>query len=75
MLQDKKFRKAIEAFEFAISEDPKNGNLYDSLGQAHFENNNFTLAKLNYEKSLELSTDSKNAVKYLAEIEKKLKEN
>ena len=70
LLKDKKMEKAIEIFEFAISEDPKNANLYDSLGQAHFENKNYTKAKLNYEKSLELDPKNTNAEKYLAKIEK-----
>ena len=67
--------KAIEIFKFAIAEDPQNANLYDSLGQAYFENKNYINAKLNYEKSLELNPKNENAEKYLAEIEKRKNEN
>ncbi|PWN66113.1 serine hydrolase [Chryseobacterium oncorhynchi] len=61
-------QKAIKVFEFAISEDPKNANLYDSLGEAYFTNKNYEKSLSNYKKSLELNPKNDNARKYIAEI-------
>ena len=73
LLNDKKIKKAIEIFEFAVAENPKNANLYDSLGQAYFENNEYSKSILNYKKSLELNPKNKGAAIYIKKIDSILK--
>ena len=69
MLYDQKdINKAIELFEFATKEFPENANLYDSLGEAYFTNEDYEKAFINYNKSLKLNPDNDNAKKYIAEI-------
>ena len=60
--------KAIEIFDFAIAEFPENANLYDSLGQVYFENEDYENALVNYKKSLELNPENDNAKEYISEI-------
>ncbi len=47
---------------------PDNANTYDSLGEAYLMQNNFTEAKTNYSKSLELDPDNINAIEMLDQI-------
>ncbi|PQJ80100.1 serine hydrolase domain-containing protein [Polaribacter porphyrae] len=68
LLKENKIKKAIEVFQFAISENPKNANLHDSLGQAYFENKDFEKSKKSYLKSLKLNPKNENAEKYLKKI-------
>jgi CubicO group peptidase (beta-lactamase class C family)/Tfp pilus assembly protein PilF len=56
---------AIKIFEYAIQLIPSNADLYDSLGEAYFENNDWNNSIKNYEKSLSLDAENKNAVKML----------
>ncbi|WP_338769819.1 serine hydrolase [Bernardetia sp. ABR2-2B] len=70
LLFNNQTKKAIEIFEFAISEDPKNANLYDSLGEAYFNDNDYKKALLNYKISLELNPNNKNAKDYISRINK-----
>lgn len=64
---------AINIFKLAISVDPKNANLYDSLGEAYYKSKEYKKAKVNYEKSLELNPENTNAEEYIDEINQKLK--
>lgn len=59
---------AIAVFEFAISEDPQNANLYDSLGEAYFVAEDYKNATHYYKKSLELNPENTNAKKYLLKM-------
>ena len=68
LYEHKDINKAIELFEFATKEFPENANLYDSLGEAYFTNEDYEKAFINYNKSLELNPDNDNAKKYIAEI-------
>ncbi len=68
LLHEDNTKKAIEIFDFAIAEYPENANLYDSLGQVYFENENYDKALLNYKKSLDLNPNNDNAKKYISEI-------
>jgi cytochrome c-type biogenesis protein CcmH/NrfG len=54
-----------------VQEYPQSSNTYDSLGEAYAKAGKKDLAIQNYEKSLQLNPDNKNAVDRL----KKLKEN
>ncbi|MEL7123763.1 MAG: serine hydrolase [Bacteroidota bacterium] len=65
-----KLKEAIAVFEFAISEDPENANLYDSLGEAYFIAEDYEKSEVNFKKSLELNPSNNNAEKYLSEIKK-----
>lgn len=68
LLNSKQIEKAIRIFEFAISEDSKNANLYDSAGEAYFIDKNYEKALSNYKKSLELNPKNDNAKKHIVEI-------
>ncbi|AIM39325.1 beta-lactamase [Sphingobacterium sp. ML3W] len=68
LLSGHQIQKAIEIFELAISEDSKNANLYDSLGEVYFSDKNYKKALVNYKKSLELNPENSNAKKYIAEL-------
>lgn len=61
--------QAIKTFKSAISEDPDNANLYDSLGEAYFVAKNYNDARKNYQKSLELNPDNGNAEEHILEID------
>ncbi len=67
-LYHRQIKKAIDVFELAISTDPRNPNLYDSLGEAYFKAEEYEKSKINYEKSFELNPDNGNAEKYIIEI-------
>ncbi|MEO1516858.1 MAG: serine hydrolase [Bacteroidota bacterium] len=69
LLYNDEVEKAIKVFELAISQDLKNANLYDSLGEALFKAQKYQRSKDNYQKSLALHPDNSNAKKYLKEID------
>lgn len=56
---------AIKVFEYGLRLMPNNSNLYDSLGEAHFVNNDWNNAIKNYAKSLTLNPENKNAVRMI----------
>ncbi len=53
--------QAIEVFEFALSDDSTNANLYDSLAEAYYLNKDYDKALLNYTKALALDPKNENA--------------
>lgn len=59
---------AVEVFKLAISTDPENANLYDSLGEAYYELKEYEKSKENYEKALKLNPKNTNAENYIKEI-------
>ena len=59
---------AIEVFKLALSTDPQNANLYDSLGEAYYRAKDFEKSKVNFEKSLDLNPDNTNAIEHLKTI-------
>lgn len=61
LLHTNQIEKAIAVFEFAISEDVNNANLYDSLGEAYLLNKEYNKALLNYKKALELNPKNESA--------------
>ena len=65
---DKNVSKAIEIFEFATKEYPKNANLFDSLGEAYFVNKTYDKAISNYKKSLKLNPKNDNAKEMILKI-------
>ncbi|MFT6964549.1 MAG: CubicO group peptidase (beta-lactamase class C family), partial [Flammeovirgaceae bacterium] len=70
LLNSKKTKKAIEIFEFAVSENPENANLYDSLGEAYFTDENYEKALNNYEKALKMNPKNGNAKEFISKINK-----
>lgn len=70
-LKDKKNPKAaIKVFKYGIGLMPNNYDLYDSLGEAYFENKDWNNSIINYAKSLTLNPENKNAIKKILESEK-----
>jgi CubicO group peptidase (beta-lactamase class C family) len=71
LMQAGKDRDAVAVMERNVQEYPQSANTYDSRGEAYAKVGKKDLAIQNYEKSLQLNPDNKNAVDRL----KKLKEN
>lgn len=57
--------EAIEILKFAIDEYPKSSNLYDSIGEFYLKKGEVDLARLNYEKSVELDPWNTHAIEVL----------
>ena len=62
-------QQGINVFLLALHLYPKSANLYDSLAEAYFQNNDAKNAILNYKKSLELNPENQNAIDKLKELE------
>ncbi|RKH11521.1 serine hydrolase [Corallococcus sp. CA047B] len=56
---------AIEVFKLNVEMFPKNGNLYDSLGEAYLAHGDKEQARVNYRKALELEPNMPSAVEAL----------
>jgi pimeloyl-ACP methyl ester carboxylesterase len=67
-LQKGEIKDAIELFKLNVQAYPESANTYDSLGEAYMANNNIDLAIKNYNKSLELNPNNKNAVDKLKQL-------
>lgn len=61
--------KAIQIFKLATEIYPENANLFDSLGEAYFEADDYKNALINYKKSIDLDSNNSNARKYILELE------
>ncbi|WP_405266662.1 serine hydrolase [Cellulophaga sp. Ld12] len=59
---------AIDVFKLAISTDPENANLYDSLGEAYYKAKQYKNAKESYENVLKLDSNNTHAEKNIKEI-------
>jgi CubicO group peptidase (beta-lactamase class C family) len=64
----KDYEVAIRIFELNTHEYPNSSNVFDSLGEAYMEDGQIELAIKNYERSLELNPDNKNAVLMLEKL-------
>jgi cytochrome c-type biogenesis protein CcmH/NrfG len=49
---------------------PNDGNIWDSLGQAYYNNGNLNRAKIAYEKALELDSENSYAKEMVAKLSK-----
>ena len=68
-LNDKKNPDAaIKVFKYGVEIMPNDADLYDSLGEAYFEQKDYSLSKQSFEKSLALNPDNDNAKEYLTKI-------
>lgn len=72
-LGKKKPRLAIEAFTLNVKKFPESSNVYDSLAEAYYSENNLDLAEQNYLFALNLDPNYQSAWKSLAKIYKKTK--
>jgi Flp pilus assembly protein TadD len=54
-LNDKKIDEAIKVFKENVERFPNSANVYDSLGEAYENNNQFAEAEKNYKKAVELA--------------------
>jgi len=68
LLYSGKDEEAIEVFRKNVQEYPQSGNVYDSLGEAYAKVGQKDLAIQNYEKSLQLDPNNKNAVDRLKKL-------
>lgn len=62
---------AIEIFKLYKDMFPQSANAYDSLAEAYMMDGNKKLAVMNYQKSLELNPDNKNAEEKLKQLRQK----
>ncbi|MEO3403635.1 serine hydrolase [Mucilaginibacter sp. CAU 1740] len=70
LMGDKRMADAVTVFEYNTKLFPKSGNVFDSLGEAYYNQGNKPLALLNYKKSLQLDPTNDNAKKIIAELDK-----
>ena len=71
-LRSKKIKEALYIFDLNTKIFPYKYNVFDSLGEAYLEEENYTEALTNYNKVLELKPDDENTLKMVAEIKNKL---
>jgi tetratricopeptide (TPR) repeat protein len=64
----KKKEQGFNVFLLALHLYPKSANLYDSLAEAYYYNNDFKNAISNFKKSLELNPENQNAIDRLKQI-------
>ena len=72
LMNNGRLNDAIKVFELNTKENPKSGGAFDSLAESYFNDNQFKIAKENYDKSLELSPDNSNAKEMLEKIKTQL---
>ena len=68
-LQNEKIKDAIELFKLNVTAYPESWNVYDSLGEAYLKDGQKKLAFENYEKSLQLNPENKNAEEILKRLQ------
>ena len=69
LLYDKKdIKAAIEVLRLNTEQFPKSFNVWDSLGEAYYNDGNLEEAAKHYEKSLQLNPDSKDGKRMLEKI-------
>ena len=64
----KQLEQGVNVFLLALHIYPKSANLYDSLAEAYFYNEDYQNAILNYKKSLELNPENQNAIDRLKQL-------
>ncbi|SNR63069.1 Alpha/beta hydrolase family protein [Maribacter sedimenticola] len=65
----KKLEQGVNVFLLALYIYPKSANLYDSLAEGYFYNNDFENAISNYKKSLVLNPENQNAINRLKQLQ------
>ncbi|MFY0631451.1 MAG: serine hydrolase [Flavobacteriaceae bacterium] len=74
LINQKRMEKAVQVFTFNTKKYPNSANAFDSLGEVYLMTNEFDLAALNYQKSVDLGGTRGNAKKMLEQI-KQTKKN
>jgi C-terminal processing protease CtpA/Prc len=69
LLIQEQVKEAIETFKLNVELFPQSFNAYDSLAEAYMKDKQNELAVKNYQKSLELNPDNRNAVKMLKKLQ------
>lgn len=69
LIRAKELKKALYVFDLNSKIYPYKPGVYDSLGEAYLETENYTDALKNYYKVLSLKPDDKNAKEMIAKIE------
>ncbi len=72
-LRDAKTASAIKIFDLNVTEFPNSANVYDSRGEAYFNNKDYLLSKSDYQKVLAIEPTNQNAKEMLLKIEEQLK--
>lgn len=67
----KDVKRAIQFFEYNISNFPNSANAYDSLAEAYMVRGDKAQAIKNYQKSLNLDPNNQNAARCIRELQKK----
>jgi len=68
LLEEQKFKDAIEIFKLNVEAYPQGFNTYDSLAEAFMKDGQRELAIKNYKRSLELNPRNTNAVEMLKKL-------
>lgn len=63
---------ALQVIDYAVSEFPNSSNVFDTRGEIYFIKKDFSEAKKNYQKTLELNPHNDNAKEMLLKIEKEI---
>lgn len=74
LLDKKNAKAAVKVFEYGITLMPNNANLYDSLGEAYFADNNWNSAIKNYAQSLTLNPENENTIEMILKIKERRKQ-
>jgi CubicO group peptidase (beta-lactamase class C family) len=69
LMRGGKVADAIEVFKLNVEMFPKDGNVYDSLGEAYLQQGDKDQARANYRKSLELDPSNANATSVLQRMD------
>jgi cytochrome c-type biogenesis protein CcmH/NrfG len=67
-LLEKDVTSAVQIFKLNAREFPDSWNVWDSLGESYVKAGDVKSAKENYEKSLAINPDNKNAREALAKL-------
>ena len=71
LLRQNKYEEAIAVFRLNVALSPESFNVYDSLGEAYMSAGKKEMARKNYQKSLDLNPDNKNAQEMLKRLKNK----
>jgi hypothetical protein len=68
LIRANKFKDAIRVFQLNVEAYPQSGNTYDSLAEAYMDDGNKPQAIANYQKSLQLNPNNRNALLTLQKL-------
>jgi tetratricopeptide (TPR) repeat protein len=68
LIRAKKFKEAVRIFQLNVQAYPQSSNVYDSLAEAHMDAGDKPQAIVNYQKSLQLNPNNRNAVVMLQKL-------